>query len=128
MEILKIAAIGITASLLVLFVREHRPDVAVLIGLAAGIPILFSVVNYLPEAISALQALMDKSGIDLEILQAVLKIIGIGYITEFAAHICEDSGSRGIADKILFGGKVLILIISLPLLSAVIEIILSLLP
>ncbi len=128
MEILKIAAIGITASLLVLFVREHRPDVAVLIGLAAGILILFSVVNYLTEAISALQALMDKSGIDLEILQAVLKIIGIGYITEFAAHICEDSGSRGIADKILFGGKVLILIISLPLLSAVIEIILSLLP
>ena len=121
MEILKIAAIGITASLLVLFVREHRPDVAVLIGLAAGILIL-------TEAISALQALMDKSGIDLEILQAVLKIIGIGYITEFAAHICEDSGSRGIADKILFGGKVLILIISLPLLSAVIEIILSLLP
>ena len=128
MEILKIAAIGITASLLVLFVREHRPDVAVLIGLAAGILILFSVVNYLTEAISALQALMDKSGIDLEILQAVLKIIGIVYITEFAAHICEDSGSRGIADKILFGGKVLILIISLPLLSAVIEIILSLLP
>lgn len=128
MEILKIAAIGITASLLVLFVREHRPDVAVLIGLAAGILILFSVVNYLTEAISALQALMDKSGIDLEILQAVLKIIGIGYITEFAAHICEDSGSRGIADKILFGGKVLILIISLPLLSALIEIILSLLP
>ena len=128
MEILKIAAIGITASLLVRFVREHRPDVAVLIGLAAGILILFSVVNYLTEAISALQALMDKSGIDLEILQAVLKIIGIGYITEFAAHICEDSGSRGIADKILFGGKVLILIISLPLLSAVIEIILSLLP
>ena len=128
MEILKIAAIGITASLLVLFVREHRPDVAVLIGLAAGILILFSVVNYLTEAISALQALMDKSGIDPEILQAVLKIIGIGYITEFAAHICEDSGSRGIADKILFGGKVLILIISLPLLSAVIEIILSLLP
>ena len=88
MEILKIAAIGITASLLVLFVREHRPDVAVLIGLAAGILILFSVVNYLTEAISALQALMDKSGIDLEILQAVLKIIGIGYITAFAAHIC----------------------------------------
>lgn len=128
MEILKLAAIGITASLLVLLVREHRPDIAVLIGLAAGILILFSVVNYLTEAIYALQALMDKSGIDLEILQAVLKIIGIGYITEFAAHICEDSGSRGIADKILFGGKVLILIISLPLLSAVIEIILSLLP
>ena len=127
MEIFKIAAIGIVCALLVVVIKEHRPEIAMLISVICGIIILFYVVNYITEAVSAFQLLMDKSNIDQNLLGAILKIVGIGYITEFSASICEDSGNKGIADKIQFGGKVLILIISIPLLNAVIDIILSLL-
>ncbi len=126
MEILRIAAIGLVCALLVVVVREQRPEIAVLLSAACGIIILFYAVNYITQAVYAIKLLMDKSGIDPSLLGAVLKIVGIGYITEFSASLCEDSGNKSIADKIQFGGKVLVLIISLPLLNAVIDIILSL--
>lgn len=127
MEIFKIAAIGVIAALLIVFLRESKPEIALIVSLAAGALILSFVVDYLVEVFRVFEILMEKSGIDKELIGAVIKIVGIGYITEFAADICLDSGNKAIADKIQFGGKVLILVISLPLLNAMIDIILSLL-
>lgn len=127
MEIFKIAAIGVIAALLIVFLRESKPEIALIVSLAASALILSFVVDYLVEVFRVFEILMEKSGIDKELIGAVIKIVGIGYITEFAADICLDSGNKAIADKIQFGGKVLILVISLPLLNAMIDIILSLL-
>ena len=127
MEIFKIAAIGIIAALLIGFLRESKPEIALIVSLAAGALILIFVVDYLVQAFQVFEILMEKSGIDKDLIGAIIKIVGIGYITEFAANICLDSNNKAIADKIQFGGKVLILVISLPLLNAMIDIILSLL-
>ncbi len=127
MEIFKIAAIGIIAALLIVFLRESKPEIALIVSLAAGALILIFVVDYLVQAFQVFEILMEKSGIDKDLIGAIIKIVGIGYITEFAANICLDSNNKAIADKIQFGGKVLILVISLPLLNAMIDIILSLL-
>ena len=127
MEIFRIAAIGVLCALLAVVVKEQRPDIAMLISVIGGVIILFYAVNYVSEAVSVFKLLMDKSNIDSDLLSVVLKIIGIGYITEFSASVCEDSGNKSLGDKIQFGGKILILVISLPLLGAVIDIILSLL-
>ena len=127
MEIFKIAAIGIIAALLIVFLRESKPEIALIVSLAAGALILIFVVDYLVQAFQVFEILMEKSGIDKDLIGAIIKIVGIGYITEFAANICLDSNNKAIADKIQFGGKVLILVISVPLLNAMIDIILSLL-
>ncbi len=114
-------------ALLAVVVKEQRPDIAMLISVIGGVIILFYAVNYVSEAVSVFKLLMDKSNIDSDLLSVVLKIIGIGYITEFSASVCEDSGNKSLGDKIQFGGKILILVISLPLLGAVIDMIRSLL-
>lgn len=60
-------------------------------------------------------------------VKTVIKIVGIGYITEFAASIVEESGSKAMADKIVMAGKIIILIVSLPILSALFDLITELL-
>jgi stage III sporulation protein AD len=72
--------------------------------------------------------LVLKTGIDKDLFSSILKIIGIGYITEFSANICVDSGSSSIGDKILLAGKVVILVLSLPIITSLINIIVEIMP
>ena len=66
--------------------------------------------------------------IERGIFSSILKIIGIGYLTEFANGICVDSGAKSIGDKLQFAGKVVILLLALPILENLIEIIAEILP
>ena len=123
MDVLKICIIGIASAALALVLRQHRPEYALMVTIAAAVLILFIVADHLSQAADVLLSLGEKTGISDEMLSSVLKIIGVGYITEFSAGICEDSGNKSIGDKISLGGKVLILVVALPVLSAVIDII-----
>lgn len=123
MDILKICAIGLVAAVLALTVKQYKPEIAVLISTGAAVIILFIVADYIFDAVSVLSSLSEKSGVDNTLLSSILKIIGVGYITEFSSGICEDSGNKSIGDKIAFAGKIIILIVALPVLTAVIDII-----
>lgn len=72
--------------------------------------------------------LTKRSGINSEYLGILLKITGIAILTEFAVSICNDSGESAIANKIELGGKIIIISISIPIIVALIELIISILP
>ena len=127
MEVFKIAIIGIITAVSALIVREHRPDVAILISISGGIVILLSIVEYLGETISFLRSIADAGKIDGGIIKVLVKIVGIGYITDFSANIAEESGSRGLGEKIVLGGKILILLASMPIVKSVFNMISTLL-
>ena len=61
-------------------------------------------------------------------VETLLKIIGIAYIAEFGAQITKDAGQGAIASKIELAGKILILVMAIPILTVVIETILGFLP
>lgn len=126
MDIIKIAAIGIISSIIIVVIKQDKPEIALLIGIAAAVSILIILINYLTEVIGLFSLIVSKTGIDASLFSAIIKIIGVGYITEFSASICEDSGNKSIGEKISFGGKIIILILSLPILTAVIDVIINL--
>jgi stage III sporulation protein AD len=123
MDIFKICAIGLLAAVLALTVKQYKPEIALLISAGAAVIILFIVADYIFEAVTVLSTLSEKAGVNSDLLSAVLKIIGVGYIAEFSAGVCEDSGNKSIGDKITFAAKIIILIAALPMLTAVIDII-----
>ena len=55
------------------------------------------------------------------------KIIGIGFLTEFATSFAEDAGLKSVAVKLLWAGKICILLISLPMLEQLFQLIVDLL-
>ncbi|MBE3553436.1 MAG: stage III sporulation protein AD [Thermicanus sp.] len=128
MEIMQIVGLGIVATVLSLVVKEKRPDFAFLISTVAGIAIFMYILGPIGKVISLLQRLAFDAHVNLIFLETVLKIIGIAYIAEFGAQITRDAGEGSIAAKIELGGKILILILAIPIIQSVIETILRLLP
>lgn len=126
MLILRIVGFGLTAMVLLVLLRKERPELAVILSLAAGVLIFLIILPQLASAIRLLQDLSVRAGVRLEYLDTLLKIIGIAYLAEFAAQVCRDAGESSIGTKIEVAGKVLILLLALPIVSAILDIILRL--
>jgi stage III sporulation protein AD len=80
------------------------------------------------KVIYVLQKIVFQAEIDMLYLETVLKIIGISYITEFAAQISRDAGEGSIASRIELAGKVLIMIMAIPIIQAIVETVINLIP
>jgi len=128
LDIVKIIGIGLVTVIGSIKLKQFKPEFSLVLTLAGSILILLLVVQALSTVFTSFAEIVSKTGINNELFLCVLKVIGVGYLAEFAASICTDSGNTAIADKILLAGKVLILVICLPIIQALIEIILELVP
>ncbi|WP_138415851.1 stage III sporulation protein AD [Aquibacillus sediminis] len=128
MEIINIASLGIVASLLVLVLKEQKPSFSFFIILLTGISIFLFVIQHISEVFRLIQYLGEQANINGMYMETILQIIGIAYIAEFAAHITRDAGLSSVAAKIELAGKVLILVLAVPILTAVIETIIGFIP
>lgn len=126
--IFKIIGVGLITCVAVLIVKPVRSDFAMLISMVGGVIILVMILSSLTTAISLIKSIANQTGIDGNLLSLVFKIIGVGYLTEFTASMCVDAGSGGLGDKVLLGGKVVILVMALPIITSILTIVMELLP
>ena len=128
MEIIKIIGIGITALIIIIILKQYRPEFAVYTSIIAGIGILLLSLSQITGVINLLKDISSRANINSEFLGIILKITGIAILTEFAVSICQDSGESAIANKIDIGGKIIIITMSIPIISSLLETILKVLP
>ena len=128
MDVMKIIGIGLTALIIIIILKQYKPEFAVYVSIIAGIFILTISLSKISGVINLLQDLASRANISSQFLGIILKITGIAILTEFAVSICQDSGESSIANKIDIGGKVTIITISLPIISSLLETILKILP
>ncbi len=126
--ILKIVAIGLVTCLATLLVRPIRSDFAILIGIAGGLIIVFLIISYFTGILSAFQEIIGFTGLNSNLYVLLLKIIGIGYLIEFTVGICNETGNANLGDKVLLGGKLVIMVMALPIVTNILSIIMGLLP
>ena len=128
MDIIKIIGIGLVSLIVIIILKQYRPEFALYVSILAGIFILVLSISQISGVINLLKSLATKANINSEFLGIILKITGIAILTEFAVSICQDSGESSIASKIDIGGKVMIITISIPIISSLLETILKVLP
>lgn len=128
MDIVKIIGIGLAALIVIIILKQYKPEFAVYVSLLAGALILFLIMDKFTGIISLLETLASKASINNQFLLILLKITGIAFLTEFAVSICKDSGESAIATKIDLGGKIIIISMSIPIISAILELIVKILP
>ncbi|MDO7905172.1 stage III sporulation protein AD [Paenibacillus sp. JX-17] len=128
MEMIQVIGLGLIATVLILVVKEQKPMFAFLIAAATGILIFLMLVGKIGSVVEVLERIAESSGIDLIYLKTVLKIIGIAYIAEFGAQVVKDAGQDSIASKIELTGKVLIMVLAIPIISIIIETVMKLMP
>lgn len=121
MDVLKIAVLGIAGMLLAVTVRQFRPDYALYISLAVSVCILLCATGKLGYLIEAVKRIRSYLPVEDAYLNTLLKMLGITYIGQFASGLCKDSGYSAIAGQIEIFSRLSILVISMPVLLALLE-------
>lgn len=121
MNVFKVIAIGITGAVACLLLKKTENRYSALIAVATGIVILIICVKSLAQVIVSLQSIVDKAGIDDKLFAILLKIVGIGYLTEYACNLCNDMDCSGIAKNIAFAGKIAVFLLALPIVNTLID-------
>lgn len=128
MEIIKIIGIALIALVIIIMLKQYRPEYAIFISILTGILILFLVMDRLTGIINLIESIQDKFSINIQFIALLIKITGIAFLSEFAVSVCKDSGEAAIASKIEIGSKIIIISMSIPIISSLLEIILKILP
>jgi stage III sporulation protein AD len=127
-EIIQLVGLGFISTVLILVIKEQKPLFAFLLAAFTGIIIFLFLIHQVRIVIQTLELLAEKSNVNTIYLKTILKIIGIAYIAEFGAQIVRDAGQETIASKIELAGKMLIMVMAVPIISVIIETVLKLLP
>lgn len=125
MELYKIIGVAFVTAFTALLLKNTKPELSFAVTVAGSVLILIFVFDMLKDSFSIFEKIKELSGIDDVLLRTLIKIVGIGYITEFSAGLLNDFGSSSIADKVIFGGKAVIFVLTLPIVTNLMEIILS---
>lgn len=127
MLIFQIVALGFIATILSLMVKKQNSEFGLYISLIAGVLIFFMILSQLEIVINVLSDIAARVNLNTTYMKIIFKIIGIAYISEFASEICKDAEQRAIAMKIEFAGKIMILVVSMPIIMTLLELISDLL-
>lgn len=127
-DISKIIGIGLIGLIIIVILKQYKPELAIYVSIIAGVLILAFAIEKLTGIINLLQSISNKTNINSSFLKILLKITGITFITEFAVSICSDAGEKAIASKIEIGSKVVIITMSIPIITSLLELVLEILP
>ncbi|MGG5829886.1 stage III sporulation protein AD [Bacillus pumilus] len=125
---IQIVGLGLIATFLALIVKEQKPTFAFLLVVFTGCVIFLYLIDQIYAIISMIEKIAASAGVNMKYVETILKIIGIAYIAEFGAQLTKDAGQGAIASKIELGGKILILVMAVPILTVIIETILGMIP
>lgn len=126
--IIKIVGIGLITCVATMIIKPIRSDFSIFIGIAGGLIIIFSIINYLTGIFGTLKDVINITGVNSSLYSLLIKIIAIGYLIEFTAGICNETGNPSLGDKVLLGGKIVVLVMSLPIITNILQIIMEILP
>ncbi len=119
---IKIAAVGVAAVLFALQLKEAKPQFGMYVVFAAGILLFFYGFERLSGIVGALEEIGASVSLESRYLEILLKMLGISYVSEFAASLCRDSGYGSAAGQIQMFGKLSILYVSMPVVLSLLEI------
>lgn len=122
MEVFKIVGFAIFSVIIIIVLKEQKPEMALVLTVVSCVGLMIFAITQMTGIIEMLNELVSKSGMNKEFLAIILKVTAIAYIVEFGKNVCVDAGQSAIATKLEMAGKVLILTLSLPLISALVNV------
>ena len=121
MNIITILGICIISAILSTILRENKYEYAIILSIVAGAIIFLSVFKNALNSFFEIKNIISKAGIDSSYFLIAFKALGICVITGFTADLCRDFGQTSLAGRAELAGRCAIFIISLPLLSSLLE-------
>lgn len=126
MPIFQLIGIAFVTAVTALLLKSTRPELAFAVTVAGCIILLLVILDLVKDSFSILGDIAEGTGIDASLIKTLLKMIGIGYLVEFSAGLLNDFGQNSLADKLIFAGKLVVLVLAVPILESVLSLISSL--
>ncbi|MEG6522575.1 stage III sporulation protein AD [Desulfotomaculum sp. 1211_IL3151] len=128
MDILQIVGLGLVVCILAIILRQQKPPMATLLTMTAGIIIFFIMMPQIAAVFNVLRDLASQANVSMAYMGTILKIVGIAYIADFGSQICRDAGESTLASKIEFAAKIIVLVMAVPIIVAVLQSLIKLVP
>lgn len=128
MDILQISGIALTGAVLAVVLKQKSPPMAMLLSITVGVIIFLLVLGKIGAIVDILRQLAERADISTLYMGTLLKIIGIAYIADFIAQICRDADQGAFATKIELAAKIMVLVLAVPIVAAVLQALLRLVP
>lgn len=120
--------LAVAAAALCMVVRVQQPQMAALCATAAGLMLLLAALESLEDVQGVFSRLTTLGGLQEGYLGTLVKVLGVSYIAELAAQICQDLGENGLSAKVALVGKLCVFSLTAPMLLSLLEMILELVP
>lgn len=121
MSMIQVGIIGVIAAVLAVQLKGGKAEYGIYVSAAAGIILFSFIVDRLSIFVRTLERIASYIDMDAGYLGIMLKMIGITYIAEFSSGICRDAGYQTMAGQIEIFGKLTILALGMPVLTALLE-------
>ena len=120
-DIIKIIGIGFITAITAVILRSTKPELSFAVTVVGIIIILMFVAEMLQDTMAVFTSISQIAGVENGLLKMLLKIVGVGYLTEFGAGILTDFGSNSVADKVALAGKITIVLLSMPVVESLLQ-------
>jgi stage III sporulation protein AD len=125
-DIVKIVGIGLLAGMLINLLRNTKPELAIQLSVVTGAMLMLLMATRIVAVVEVLQSLGARAKIDQAYMGSVLKIIGIAYVADYGSQVLQDAGEKAVATKIEMAGKILIMLLAIPIIIAILDSVLKL--
>ncbi len=119
LSIVQLVLIAVVGMLIALTFRKQQADMSVIVSIGICLLLMFFMVQAFDALVSFIQKISGY--MNLEYVGVLLKLIGIAYVCEFASSLCKDAGYQAISGQIEVAGRVAMMIITIPVMLAIID-------
>lgn len=121
MNVTQIVAFALVSVFIIVLLKQYKSEYALIASVVASGVIIYFSLSKLEVVINLINDLIIQTGINKEFFEILVKITGIAYLIDFGSNVCKDVGESAIASKVEFAGKVIIVTMSLPILTTLLE-------
>ncbi|HIR03858.1 MAG: stage III sporulation protein AD [Acutalibacteraceae bacterium] len=121
MDIFAICIAAVAATILAVTLKRYNPEISMLLAIGAGVGIFVLVLSQIPQALSQISTLLSRAGMPLAYGQVLFKALGICFLCQFSSDACKDAGQSALASKVELAGKLMIVLLALPMLEDIVN-------
>lgn len=122
-QFLRTVALVLLAVVFVLILRGSSKGIGELLTLLVCCMVMASAIEYLKPVLAFINSVQALIGVDSRFIKLLLKVVGIAATAEIAGLICDDSGNSAIGKALQFLATAVIVCMSIPMLTALMELI-----
>ena len=117
MDLIKIIGAAFLTAICSAILKSTKPELSFVVVITGVIIILLFILDMLKGSFTVLSEIAAMTGLENGVIKILLKIVGVGYLTEFSAGILNDFNAGSVADKVSLAGKITVMVMSLPIIN-----------